>query len=62
MWTWDRGAEKFENLKDFEVRGIHKKEPWDKQVRSINPIGTVICPKYKIKMKTSSDQVIKAIT
>jgi hypothetical protein len=25
--TWDRGAEKFRSLKDFEVRSIQEKEP-----------------------------------
>jgi hypothetical protein len=25
--TWDQGAEKFESLKDFEVRGVLEKEP-----------------------------------
>jgi hypothetical protein len=28
--TRDRGAKKFESLRDFEVYGIHKKESWDK--------------------------------
>jgi hypothetical protein len=27
--TQDRGAKKIRSLKDFEVRDIHKKEPWD---------------------------------
>jgi hypothetical protein len=57
--TWDRGAEKFESLKDFEVCDIHKKEHWDKWIRSINLMGTVICPKQEIKVKTSPDQVIR---
>jgi hypothetical protein len=35
-------TKKFGSLKDFEVHGIHKKEPWDKQIRSINPIGMVM--------------------
>jgi hypothetical protein len=56
----DRGAETFARLKDFEVRGVHKEEPWDKQIRSINPIGIVICLKHEIKVKTSPDQVIRA--
>jgi hypothetical protein len=42
---WDRGAEKFGSLKDFEACGVHKNKPWDKWIRSINLIGTVICPK-----------------
>jgi hypothetical protein len=57
--TRDRGAEKFGSLKDFEVRGVHKKEPWDKRIRSINPIGTVICLKQEMKVKTSLDRVIR---
>jgi hypothetical protein len=55
----DRGAEKFESLKDLEVCDIHKKEPWVKWIRSINPIGRVICLKLEIKVETSPDQVIK---
>jgi hypothetical protein len=56
---WDRGAKKFRSLKDFEVCGIHKKEPWAQRRKYINPIGTVICPKQKIKVDTSSDRVIR---
>jgi hypothetical protein len=57
--TRDRGAEKFGSLKDFEVRGVHKKEPWDKWIRSINPIGTVICLKQEINVEISSNWVIR---
>jgi hypothetical protein len=57
--TWDRGAKKFGSLKDFEVCGIHKKEPWDKWIRSIDLISTVICPKQEIKVETSPDRVIR---
>jgi hypothetical protein len=56
---WDRGAKKFGSLKDFEVCGIHKKEPWAQRIKYINPIGTIIFPKQKIKVDTSSDQVIR---
>jgi hypothetical protein len=55
-----RGAKKFGSLKDFDVCGVHKKESWDKQTRSINPIGTAISPKHEIKVKTSPDRVIRA--
>jgi hypothetical protein len=55
----DRGAEKFGSLKDFEVYDIHKKEPWDKRIRSINSIGTVICLKQEINVETTPDRVIK---
>jgi hypothetical protein len=54
----NRGIEKFESLKYFEVRGVHKKEPWDKWIRFINPMGTIICPTQEIKVKTSPDWVI----
>jgi hypothetical protein len=53
--TRDQGAEKFGSLKDFEVCNVHKKEPWDKLIRSINPIGTVICLKHEMKVETSLD-------
>jgi hypothetical protein len=43
-----RGAKKFGNLNDFKVRDIHKKKLWDKWIRSINSIGTIICPKQEI--------------
>jgi hypothetical protein len=55
----DRGDKKFESLKDFEVRSVHKKEPWAQRVRFINLISTVICPKQKVKVETSFDQVIR---
>jgi hypothetical protein len=57
--TRDRGAEKVGSLKDSEVCDVHKKEPWDKRIRSINPIGMVICLKQKIKVKTSPNWVIR---
>jgi hypothetical protein len=57
--TWDRGAKKFGSLKDFEVRGIHKKEPWAQRIRFISPIGMVICLKQKIKVETSPNRVIR---
>jgi hypothetical protein len=57
--TRDRGAKKFGNLKYFEVRSVHKKEPWDKQIRSINPIGMVIWLKNKMKVEISPDRVIR---
>jgi hypothetical protein len=59
MQKRDRGAKKCESLKDFEVHGVNRKETWDKQIRSINPIGTVICLKQKVKVKTSPDRVIR---
>jgi hypothetical protein len=55
----DRGAKKFGSIKDFEVRNVHKMEPWDKRIRSINLIYTVICPKQEINVKTSPDRVIR---
>jgi hypothetical protein len=58
--TWDRGAKKFGSLKDFEVHSIHKKEPCDKRIRAMNPIGTIIYPKHEMKVKASSDRVIRA--
>jgi hypothetical protein len=57
--TRDREAKKFESLKDFEVRDIHKKKPWDKWIGSFNPIGTAICPKHEMKVETSPDRVIR---
>jgi hypothetical protein len=60
--TWDRGAKKFESLKDFEVYGLHKKDPWDKRIRFINLISTIICSKQEIKVKTSPDWVIRVST
>jgi hypothetical protein len=45
--TRDRGAKKFGSLKDFEVRGVHKNEPWAQWIRFINLIGTVIYPKHE---------------
>jgi hypothetical protein len=45
--TRDQGDKKFRSLKDFEVRDVHKKEPWAQQIRFINPIGTVICSKHE---------------
>jgi hypothetical protein len=57
--TQDRGAKKFRTLKDFEVCGVRKKEPWDKRIRSINPIGTVICLKQEISVETLLDRVIR---
>jgi hypothetical protein len=45
--TRDQEAKKFESLKDFEVRIVHKKEPWAQRTRSISLIGTVICPKHE---------------
>jgi hypothetical protein len=54
-----RGVKKFGSLKDFEVRDVHKKEPWDKRIGSINLTGTVICPKHEMKVETSSDRVIR---
>jgi hypothetical protein len=59
IWRWDQGAKKFGSLKDFDVRGFDKKELWDKWIRSINLICTVICLKQKIKLKTSLSRVIK---
>jgi hypothetical protein len=58
IWAWDR-AEKFGSLKDFEVCSICMNEPWDKWIRSINSIDTVICPKWEINVETSSDRIIK---
>jgi hypothetical protein len=55
----DRGAEKFGSLKDFKVHGVHKMEPWDKQIGSINLISTLICPKHEMKVETSPDRVIR---
>jgi hypothetical protein len=57
--TQDRGAKKFESLKDFDVCDVHKKEPWAQRKRSSNPIGKVICRKQKIKMEILHDRVIK---
>jgi hypothetical protein len=59
IWMRDRGAKKFGSLKYFEVRDIHKKEPWAQWIRFINLIDTVICPKQKIKVETSPDRVIR---
>jgi hypothetical protein len=56
----DRGGEKFESLKDFDFCDVHKKEPCDKWIRSINLIGMVIFSTHEIKVKTSPDRVIKA--
>jgi hypothetical protein len=56
---WDRGDKKFESLKDFAVRVVRKMEPWEKRIRSINLVGTVICSKKKINVETSPDQVIR---
>jgi hypothetical protein len=28
IWTRDQGAKKFGSLKDFDICGIHRKEPW----------------------------------
>jgi hypothetical protein len=38
---------------------MHKKEPWDKRIESINPIGMIICPKHEMKVETSSDWVVR---
>jgi hypothetical protein len=57
--TRDQCAKKFRSLKDFEVRDIHKKEPWDKWIESINLIVTVICPKLEMKVETSPGRVIR---
>jgi hypothetical protein len=27
IWMWDQEAKKFGHLKDFEICGVHKKEP-----------------------------------
>jgi hypothetical protein len=43
----DRGAKKFESLKDFEVRDVHKNEPLAQRIRFINLTGTIICPKHE---------------
>jgi hypothetical protein len=57
--TRDQGAKMFGSLKDSEVCGVHKKEHWDKWIRSINPIGTIICPKHEMKVKILLDRVIR---
>jgi hypothetical protein len=38
-------SQKVESLKDFEVRGVPKKEPRHNGQKAINPFDTIICPK-----------------
>jgi hypothetical protein len=38
-------SQKVGSLKDFEIRGVLKKELLRNGQKAINPFGTVICPK-----------------